>query len=283
MRSRPFAQVDVFTSVAYLGNPVAVVLDAAGLTDAQMAGLARWTNLSETTFVLPPTDPAADYRLRIFTPGRELPFAGHPTLGSAHAWLEAGGSARVSGTVVQECGIGLVHLRQDHGRLAFAAPPLLRSGPVEPAVLDRVARSLRLPVADIERCAWIDNGAPWIGAVLPDARTVLALEPDLDVMGDLNVGVIGRWGDPADAVGGPADLEVRGFVPGMGLAEDPVTGSLNAGLAGWLIGAGVLPARYTVAQGTALLRAGRVHVAQVGADIWIGGDTVTCVAGSITI
>lgn len=278
MRSRPFAQVDVFTATPYLGNPVAVVLDAEGLTDEDMSAFARWTNLSETTFVLAPTHPDADYRLRIFTPGGELPFAGHPTLGSAHAWLGTGAAPHRPGFLVQECGIGLVDLKREGDRLAFAAPPLLRSGPVTPEVREQVARSLRLPSDAVAHCEWIDNGAAWIGAVLPDAETVLALKPDFTVMGDLMVGVLGRWSTSRDA-----DVEVRAFVPGMGITEDPVTGSLNAGLATWLIPAGILPTRYTVSQGTALRRSGRVRVEQLGSDIWIGGDTITCIIGAVTL
>jgi PhzF family phenazine biosynthesis protein len=278
MRSRLFAQVDVFTDTAYLGNPVAVVLDGGGLTDRDMAGFARWTNLSETTFVLPPTHPDADYRLRIFTPGGELPFAGHPTLGSAHAWLGTGATPRRPGALIQECGIGLVDLLLAEDRLAFAAPPLLRSGPVTPEIRDQVARSLRLSPDAVVRCEWIDNGAPWIGAIVEDARTVLALDPDFVVMGDLNVGVLGHWDGSRDT-----DVEVRAFVPGLGIPEDPVTGSLNAGLARWLIPAGLLPSEYTVSQGAALGRAGRVHVQQRGQDIWIGGDTVTCITGQVLL
>jgi PhzF family phenazine biosynthesis protein len=278
MRNRPFAQVDVFTATPYRGNPVAVVLDAQGLTDDEMAAFARWTNLSETTFLLPATRPDADYRLRIFTPGGELPFAGHPTLGSAHAWLEHGGVPHGAPGPVQECGIGLVALRRDAGRLAFAAPPLRRSGPVTAEVRDRVVRALRVPDAAVERCEWVDNGPEWIGVVLPDARTVLDLRPDFAAMGELKVGVLGLWDDAHDA-----DAEVRAFVPGIGVAEDPVTGSLNAGLARWLIPVGVLPPRYVVAQGAALRRDGRVHVEQVGADIWVGGDTVTCIGGTVML
>jgi PhzF family phenazine biosynthesis protein len=195
MRKRPFVQVDVFTAVPYRGNPVAVVLDAQGVTDDEMAAFARWTNLSETTFVLPPTHPDADYRLRIFTPGGELPFAGHPTLGSAHAWLEDGGASRGVGGLVQECGIGLVALRRDAGRLAFVAPPLRRSGPVAPEIRDQVVRSLRVPDAAVRRCEWVDNGPEWIGVVLPDARAVLDLRPDFAAMGPLKVGVLGFWDD----------------------------------------------------------------------------------------
>ncbi len=283
MRSRPFAQVDVFTGEECLGNPVAVVLDAVDLTDEQMAAFARWTNLSETTFVLPPTDATADYRLRIFTPGGELPFAGHPTLGSAHAWLGAGGTPQAAGTLVQECGVGLVRIRQgEGGRLAFAAPPLRRSGPVEPEVLERAAAGLGIGRWDVVDAAWVDNGPPWIGVLLADAAAVLDVVPDHAAMAGLAVGVVGRY-DAAGAERVGADAEVRAFVGDLGIAEDPVTGSLNAGLAQWLIPAGVLPARYVVSQGTALQRAGRVHVERVGADIWIGGDAVTVVAGEVRL
>lgn len=280
MRSRRFAQVDVFTAEPYLGNPVAVVLDAEGLADDEMAAFARWTNLSETTFVLPPTDPGADYRLRIFTPGGELPFAGHPTLGSAHAWLEAGGTPREAGALVQECGVGLVRLRHDGGRLAFAAPPLRRSGPVDAPTLAQAVAALGVPDDAVLDAAWVDNGPEWLGVLLRDAGTVLALRPDLRVMGDLKVGVVGRYDEAGRARTG-ADAEVRAFVPGIGIDEDPVTGSLNAGLALWLVPAGVLPERYVVSQGTALRRAGRVHVERAGDVTWVGGDAVTCIAGTV--
>lgn len=279
MRQRAFAQVDVFTATPYRGNPVAVVLDGTDLTDDEMAAFARWTNLSETTFVLPPTDAAtADYRLRIFTPGGELPFAGHPTLGSAHAWLAAGGVPRQEGVLVQECGIGLVRLRREAGRLAFAAPPLRRSGPVSPELRIRVEAALGLPDDAIVACEWVDNGPPWIGVVLADAREVLAIRPDPTPVGDLFVGVVGPWDHAHEA-----DVEVRAFIFGEWFAEDPVTGSLNAGLARWLIGTGTLPTRYVAAQGTALRREGRVHVEQVGEDIWVGGDTVTCIDGTVLL
>ena len=279
MTTRSFAQVDVFTAVPYLGNPVAVVVDGEGLAEDQMAAFARWTNLSETTFLLPPTTPKADYRLRIFTPGGELPFAGHPTLGSASAWLATGASPRNPGTLVQECGVGLVTLRQDDaGRLAFAAPPLRRSGPVPAEVRERVVRSLRVGEDAVVHCEWVDNGPHWIGAVLPDAAAVLAVEPDLVAMRGLDVGVIGRT-----APGSETDAEVRAFVPDLGIPEDPVTGSLNAGLAQWLIPAGYLPERYVVSQGAALGRAGRVHVERVDGVTWIGGDTVTCIEGTVRL
>lgn len=283
MRQRPFAQVDVFTAEPYRGNPVAVVLDGEGLTDEEMAAFARWTNLSETTFVQAATDPAADYRLRIFTPGGELPFAGHPTIGSAHAWLEAGGVPRDAGGPVQECGVGLVRLRADDaGRLAFAAPPLRRSGPVDAATRAQAVAALGIGDDAVLEAAWVDNGPEWLGLLLRDADTVLDLRPDLAVMGDLKVGVVGLYDEARRAEVG-AYAEVRAFVPGIGIVEDPVTGSLNAGLALWLIPAGILPERYVVSQGTVLRRAGRVHVERTADTTWIGGDAVTCVAGTVTL
>ncbi len=276
---RPFRQVDVFTDTPHRGNPVAVVHDADEVTTEQMQRFAHWTNLSETTFLLPPTDPAADYRLRIFTPSEELPFAGHPTIGAAHAWLEAGGRAHVEGTVVQECGAGLVRLRAG-GRLAFAAPPMVRSGPASPAERAAVLAGLRLAEDDLVDLAWVDNGPGWIGAVLPDAATVLALEPDWAAFGSLEVGVIGRHPDPAP---GEPLVEVRAFCPGLGVVEDPVTGSLNASLAQWLTGSGMLPPSYVAAQGTVLGRAGRVHIDREDDTVWVGGDAVTVVQGQVAI
>jgi len=279
MAERRFSQVDVFTAQPLRGNALAVVHDAGGLGEAQMAELARWTNLSETTFLLPPTDPGADYRVRIFTPGGELPFAGHPTLGSCHVWLAAGGAPRRADEVVQQCGVGRVRVRRDGRRLAFAAPPLRRSGPVdEPALRARAAASLRLPEAAIRRLQWVDNGPGWIAALLDDAATVLALQPDFEAMRGLKLGVVGPH--PG---GGECAFEVRAFVPSLGVPEDPVTGSLNAGLAQWLIDAGLAPASYVVAQGTALGRAGRVHVQRLGADTWIGGDVTPIVHGTLSL
>lgn len=271
-----FSQVDVFSSEPLRGNPVAVVHDADDLTADQMAAFARWTNLSETTFLLAAQDPAADYRLRIFTPGGELPFAGHPTLGSAHAWLEAGG--RPAGEdLVQECGAGLVTVRRSGGGLAFAAPPLLRSGPVAEEDRAAIAACLRLDLSDLLDSAWIDNGPGWVGVLLRDADAVLALDPDWGAIGDLKIGVVGPY--PA---GGPVAVEVRAFCPGLGIVEDPVTGSLNAGLGQWLAGT-TLPASYVAAQGTALQRAGRVQVSKVGQEVWVGGDTRTTVAGTVDL
>jgi len=275
---RRFQQIDVFSDTPLSGNPLAVVVDGAGLTDAQMAAFARWTNLSETTFLLPPQDPQADYRVRIFTPGGELPFAGHPTLGSCHAWLASGGVPQRE-LIVQECGIGLVRLRRDASRLAFAAPPLRRSGPVEADVLDHIARSLRIEASAIRASNWVDNGPGWVAVMLATRDELLALAPDFVLMAGLKVGVVAPWpaSEPA------AQFEVRAFVPSLGVPEDPVTGSLNAGLAQWLIGAGMAPARYVASQGTALGRAGRVHVDQIGADIWIGGHSVTCIDGTLAL
>lgn len=280
-----FRQVDVFGSGStHLGNPVAVVHDADGLDDPTMAAFARWTNLSETTFLLRPTDPAADYRVRIFTPGRELPFAGHPTLGTAHAWLEAGGAPRDPSMLVQECGVGLVRVAREAGStaaLSFAAPPLLRSGPVDDAELAQVRAALALAPDDVLEATWLDNGPGWLGVLLRDAERVLALRPDLPALGDLKVGVAGLHAG-ADGHGDGVALEVRAFVPSLGVGEDPVTGSLNAGLGQWLAGTR-LPEAYVAAQGTVLGRAGRVRVRREGDEVWVGGATVTTVRGSVAL
>lgn len=267
----PFRQVDVFSAEPLRGNPVAVVHGADGLSDDDMAAFARWTNLSETTFLLTPTTSGADYRLRIWTPGGELPFAGHPTLGSAHAWLEAGGVPSVSGTVVQECAAGLVTVRRDD-RLAFAGPPLVRSGPVDEADLDRAVVALGIDRRDVVDAAWIDNGPGWVGVLLADAAAVLALEPDWGLFGDLKIGVAGPGGD--------ADVEVRAFCPQYGVPEDPVTGSLNAGLGAWLAGTR-LPSSYVASQGTVLQRRGRVYVTREDDVVWVGGDTSTTIVGTV--
>jgi PhzF family phenazine biosynthesis protein len=274
---RDFRQVDVFTTTPYLGNPVAVVLDADGLSDADMQRFARWTNLSETTFVLPPTAGEADYRVRIFTPALELPFAGHPTLGTCHAWLTAGGTPRQAGTIVQECAAGLVPLRQAAGRLAFAAPPLLRSGPVDEDLVAHLAGLLGIARADIVDAQWADNGPGWVAVLLGSAEAVLALEPGVV---DLDIGVAGPY-----PPGSPQAIEVRAFTPKLASTdEDPVTGSLNASLAGWLLATGRITAPYVASQGTALGREGRVHVAQDDdGTIWVGGGTITCVSGQVEL
>ncbi|ALG83917.1 PhzF family phenazine biosynthesis protein [Gordonia phthalatica] len=278
-----FSQMDVFTVEPMRGNPVAVVHGADGLTDEQMAAFARWTNLSETTFLLEPVDPAADYRLRIFTPGGELPFAGHPTLGSARAWLDAGG-VPTGENLIQECGIGLVTIRRetDTGRLAFAAPPLLRSGPVDEETMARVRGALGLDADDVRDANWVCNGPQWLGVLLADGQRVLDATLDFAALGELEVGLIGPW-NPEQAAARGADYEVRAFVPELGVPEDPVTGSLNAGFAVWLRAAGIVPASYVVAQGTALQRDGRVHVVDDGEHIWVGGSAIAVVSGTVDL
>lgn len=271
-----FHQLDVFTDTPYKGNPLAVVHDAHELSDEQMASFARWTNLSETTFLLPPRDPAADYRVRIFTPGSELPFAGHPTLGSCAAWLKAGGTPRQSGMIVQECGVGLVRIRRSGTRLAFAAPPLRRSGPVDASSLQQIRQALGLADDDIVAHQWVDNGPGWCALMLRSAEQVLAIQPDFAALGDFRVGIAAP-----QLAGADTDYEVRVFVPSLGVPEDPVTGSLNAGLAQWLIGTGAAADNYVVRQGTALGRAGKVFIERIGDDIWIGGEVVGCIEGVV--
>ena len=278
MRALPFNQVDVFSPVAFKGNPLAVIAEADDLDDAEMRAIANWTNLSETTFLSRPQDPAADYRVRIFTPTRELPFAGHPTLGSCHVWLALGGEPK-GREVIQECGAGLVRIKRDGARLAFAAPPLRRSGEVERTLLAKIARSIGVAEKAVRAAQWVDNGPGWVAVLLGSRSELLGLKHDVGVLPDQSLGVVAPW-DPARD-GSEVQFEVRAFM-GRG-GEDPVTGSLNASLAQWLIGAGRAPARYVAAQGTVLGRAGRVHVAQDGETIWIGGDVATCVAGTITL
>jgi PhzF family phenazine biosynthesis protein len=317
-QDRLFKQVDVFTDQPYFGNPLAVVLDGSGLDDEAMQRFARWTHLSETTFVLPPTDPAADYRVRIFTPGGELPFAGHPTLGSCHAWLQAGGKPRRQDLIMQECQVGLVAIRrdpsagsgQDGGLLAFAAPPLQRSAP-SPALLAQVAAALGLKAPHILAAQLLDNGPVWLGLLLDSADTVLQLQPDHAVLKKMcvKVGVAGAHQAPiapvliargnrearafavstatSAAQEAMADFEVRAFAAPIGIEEDPVTGSLNASLAQWLMAEGHAPERYLAAQGTCLGRAGRVYLSRENAggspQVWVGGQSLTCIAGTVTL
>jgi predicted PhzF superfamily epimerase YddE/YHI9 len=257
MRSRPYLEIDVFTSQAYRGNPLAVVADAADLDTAAMQRFANWTNLSETTFLLPPTDPGADYRVRIFTPARELPFAGHPTLGSCHAWLAHGGVPRAANSVIQECAAGLVPLRRDGTGLARAR---------------------------LRKAAWLDNGPRWLALLLDSAETVLSLDPNHAALG--SVGLVGLIGPVAAAQASAPDgcnFEVRAFAAADGIPEDPVTGSLNAALGQWLTGAGLAPPSYRVSQGTRLQRAGRVQVQARDGDVWIGGQSLSCVQGSVLL
>jgi len=270
---RRFSQIDVFGGGPCSGNPVAVVLDAEGLGDEEMQRFARWTNLSETTFVLPPTDPEADYQVRIFTPVLELPFAGHPTLGTCHAWLEAGGEPRDSEEIAQECGAGLVRIRHGEKGLAFAAPPLVRSGPASEEEVARVAKTLNLNLSEILGVEWVDNGPGWIAVLLESAERVLELRPGPL---DFDLGVVGFHPE-----GREERIEVRAFFPLGGVAaEDPVTGSLHASVAQWLLGSGQLSAPYVATQGGAINRAGRVHVSQGGnGTIWVGGRTKTILSG----
>jgi PhzF family phenazine biosynthesis protein len=275
--SRRFSQVDVFGSGSCSGNPVAVVLDAEGLSTEEMQRFARWTNLSETTFVLPPSNSEADYRVRIFTPELEAPFAGHPTLGSCHAWLEAGREPHGSGEIVQECGVGLVRIRREGDRLAFGAPPLRRSGPASEEDAARVAAALGADPTEILAVEWVDNGFNWIAALFDSAEQVLELQPS---QLDFDLGAVGFHPPGAEAA-----IEVRAFFPVNGVAaEDPVTGSLNAGVAQWLLGSGRLAAPYVATQGSAIGRAGRIHVDQdEEGTIWVGGRCETVLSGTASL
>lgn len=281
--SLPFRQVDVFGDGPFAGNPVAVVHDADHLTTERMRAISRWTNLSECTFLLAPQAPEADYRVRIFNLDTELPFAGHPTLGTARAWLEAGGVPRDTGMLVQECGIGPVKVRATGDHLAFAAPPLLRSGTVGGEELQDALAVLGVDADAVVAAAWVDNGPGWIGILLPHAADVLALEPDVNRRsrtGRVDIGVVG----PHSPDAGPA-FEVRAFFSDDAgqLREDPVTGSLNASLAQWLVATGRATAPYTVSQGTRLGRRGRVRIEADGGELWIGGRTTVPIAGEIDV
>ena len=277
MRTFRFSQVNVFSADPLRGNPLAVVHDAEGLSEARMAELARWTNLSETTFLLPPRNSDADYYVRIFTPRAELPFAGHPTLGSCHAWLGAGGEPRRRDRVVQECGVGLVEVRRDGPRLEFAAPAVRRSGPLEPEVRTQIVAALGLEPSDIVHHQWVDNGPGWCAVMLRSARQVLSLKPQWAALDPLKLGVVGPHESGHDAA-----FEVRAFV-GPGGYEDPVTGSLNASLAQWLIGAGLAKSPYVAAQGAALHRAGRVYLRKDAENVWVGGDVAEVIRGELKI
>jgi PhzF family phenazine biosynthesis protein len=273
---RAFAEVDVFTTTPYAGNPVGVVLDGAGLATEEMQRFANWTNFSETTFVLARSEAGADYQVRIFTPVAELPFAGHPTLGTCHAWLEAGGSPS-GDVVVQQCAAGLVAVRRTADGLAFAAPPLVRSGPVEESLVEQIAAVLGIARGEVVDAQWVDNGPGWVAVLLADADAVLALTPGY---AELDLGVVGPYPD-----GSPCAFEVRAFFPKDGaLVEDPVTGSLNASLAEWLLRTDRATAPYVAGQGTVLGRSGRVHVSRDDdGAIWVGGGTVTCVTGEVAL
>jgi len=279
MPNLKFNQVDVFTAVPFKGNPLAVLAGADALSDEEMMRIANWTNLSETTFLCAPTEPDADYRVRIFTPARELPFAGHPTLGSCSVWLGLGNRPKRD-HIVQQCGVGLVRIRRGGDRLAFAAPPLMKSGPVDAELLARIAKSLGIAPQAIKASQWIDNGPGWVGVMLGSRVEVLDLKREHALLPGQPVGVVAPCDPARDGV--DTQFEVRAFV-GWGQTEDPVTGSLNASLAQWLIGAGLAPPHYVASQGTALGRAGRIHVAREGDDIWIGGDVAKVIEGTIVV
>jgi PhzF family phenazine biosynthesis protein len=312
MKTRVFKQVDVFGATPYLGNPLAVVLDGSGLSSEDMQHFAHWTHLSETTFLLPPSDAGAsagaDYRVRIFTPGAELPFAGHPTLGSCHAWLEAGGKAKANNEIVQECAVGRIRIRRQGTRLSFAAPPLKRSNP-EPELLAQIATALGLKSQQIVAAQLLDNGPVWLGLLLDSTQTVLQLIPDHLALKNLGqkVGVVAveqappsavlvarsnrearafapRSSAPTDAASDPSEVEVRAFAAPVGVDEDPVTGSLNASLAQWLIADGLAPPAYVAAQGRCLGRDGRVHIEQdEKGQVWVGGESASCINGTVNL
>ncbi|WP_141582017.1 PhzF family phenazine biosynthesis protein [Actinomadura sp. WMMA1423] len=278
-RARSFIQADVFSASPYLGNPVAVVLDGTDLTDEEMRRLARWTNLSETTFVLPPADPEADYRLRIFTPGGELPFAGHPTLGSARAWLDTGGRPRHADHLVQECAAGLVTVRIGDGVLSFAAPPVVRGGALDDEYLDRIIAAFGIGRDRVLAHQWVDNGPGWAVVQLPTAEEVLALDPELSLIPDAMVGAIGACPEGSEHA-----FEMRTFAPGAGVAEDPVCGSMNASVGQWLIATGIAPSAYRVHQGTRLDRDGTLHItADANGTVWVGGAATSHIRGTITL
>jgi PhzF family phenazine biosynthesis protein len=278
-RSRAFTQVDVFSATPYLGNPVAVVLDGTDLTGEQMQRLARWTNLSETTFVLPPTAPEADYRLRIFTPGGELSFAGHPTLGSARAWLDNGGTPQHAGRIVQECAAGLVSVRCGEATLSFAAPPLVRDGPLGEDFVAQIVAAFGITRDRVLAHQWVDNGPGWAVVQLPTAEEVLALEPDLSLIPAAMVGAIGAYPDGSEYA-----FEMRTFAPGAGVAEDPVCGSMNASVGQWLTATGAAPPTYRVSQGARVGRAGTVEITtDTDGTVWVGGAATGYIRGTITL
>ena len=274
--TRPFKLVDVFGIEPFTGNPLAVVANGEDLTTEEMQRITRWLNLSETTFLLPPTHADADYRVRIFTLAHELPFAGHPTLGTCHAWLEAGGKPKREGMVVQECGAGLIEIRQGEA-LAFAAPPLIRSGEPSEAEIAEIVAVLRIERDAIVAAQWVDNGPGWIAVLLESAEAVLAVEPVRHHAARIDIGIVGPH-----APGSEAAFELRAIFsgPGGGMIEDPVTGSLNASVGQWLFASGRASGHYVAAQGTKLGRTGRVDVAQdETGQVWIGGRTLTLFSG----
>jgi len=273
-----FQQVDVFTNRPLMGNALAVVHGADNLSDKQMTKFANWTNLSETTFLLNPINDSADYKVRIFTPNNELPFAGHPTLGSCFAWLSNGGIAKSKDVIIQECAIGLIKIRKDGSRLSFEAPELIKSGSLDDITLKKVAMSLRIGVSDIINHQWVDNGPGWCAVMLKNAQQVLALDPDPQLLKDFKIGVIGSYPD-----GSETDFEVRAFAMPYGIYEDPVTGSLNAGIAKWFFNTNSVKDEYTVSQGKALGRDGKIFIQKIDNTIWVGGEIISCINGELTL
>ncbi len=276
MHAYQFCQIDVFTESPFRGNPLAVVLGADSLSERQMRDFARWTNLSETSFLLNPSLPDADYRVRIFTPSGELPFAGHPTLGSCHAWMMAGSRPKAT-RIIQECAAGRISIKVDGARLAFAAPPIIRSGPLDTLTLNQAIQSLGIKQSNVIASNWVDNGPGWLALLLEDRDIVLKLKPNFSVMGELHLGVVSAF--PSDV----SKFEFRAFAPTAGIPEDPVSGSLVAGVAQWLIGAGVAAESFVAFQGSAIGREGKVHVQKDGSTIWVGGQSHTCIEGSLMI
>jgi len=279
--SRRFLFVDVFSEQAFSGNPLPVILDGEGLSTEEMQKITRWMNLSETVFLLPPTDSMADYRVRIFTLDREMPFAGHPTLGSCHAWLASGGQPQGEIEIIQECGVGLVPIRRTNTNLAFAAPELIRSGSVDESKLREITRALRIKRDDIVDARWADNGPGWVAVLLESAQAVLDLEPFSDFPTRLDIGVVGPYEDGEDAA-----FELRALYTDQhgAIREDPVTGSLNASVAQWLLASGRATAPYVAKQGACLGRAGRIEISQDDeGTVWVGGCTRTMVEGKVVI
>lgn len=280
MKSRRFIQCDVFSPVPTQGNALAVVVEAEGLSDAVFKRFAAWTNLAETTFLLPPADPAADYKVRIFTPSREMPFAGHPTLGSCAAWLHSGGVPKEDGVVRQECGVGIVDIDISGEQFAFAAPPTT-SASLPEAQRGAILEALDIAADDVLHAATLDNGPVWQVLHLKSAERVLAVDasrvkwPAFDA-----IGLIG-----AHPAGAECEYEVRMLAPSSGMSEDPITGSLNAAIACWMQAEDRLPQPVTVAQGTKIDRHGRVAIRPQGdgGRILIGGDTHVVVDGTVIL
>jgi len=273
-----FHQLDVFSNEPLFGNPLAVVHEANDLSESQMVQFANWTNLSESTFLLNPTNELADYKLRIFTPSSELAFAGHPTLGSCYAWLNRGGVPKNKDIIIQECGVGLIKIRRNGERLSFLAPKLLKTGPLDQTTLNTISKGIGISVEDIAHHQWVDNGAGWCAVMLKTASQVLAIKPNVEYLKTLKLGVIGPH--PTDH---EHDFEVRAFVIPFGIHEDPVTGSLNAGIATWLINSGLSKDSYSVSQGTALGRKGKIYIETINNEIWVGGEVVNCIEGEVRL